>query len=142
MAIPLTTDASNPDTGAPQSESTTALLRRLMHELATLFRQELRLATVELTGALSRFVAGLTSIAVGASVLYAGLLFLLAAAAFGLAQVLSPWLAVLIVGMAASLVGVVMVFAGLKAAEPLNLKPKRSPQSLHQDKDTLTRKKS
>ena len=144
MATPLMTEALDPeiDTAAPQPETMAALLRRLMNELATLFRQELQLATVELTGSLRKLVAGMASIAVGAAVAYAGLLVLLASAVIGLAQVVDAWLAALIVGSATAVVGLVMVFTGLRKADPSAVKPRRTIRSLHQDKDTLTRKES
>ena len=61
-----------------EGESVPALLRRLMDELATLFRQEIALATAELSGALTRLLLGMGSLAGGVAVLYAGFLALVA----------------------------------------------------------------
>lgn len=144
MATPMITESldARPDESRGQPESMAALLRRLMNELSTLFRQELQLAGVELTGALTKFVAGLASVAAGAAVLYAGLLVLLASAVLGLAQVMDAWLAALIVGAVPVVVGLIMVFAGMKAVDPSAVKPKRTIRSLNQDKDTLARKET
>jgi len=144
MSTPLTTHSLDRQPHAPtdQPESMAALLRRLMNELSTLFRQELQLAGVEFTDALKKFVAGLASVAAGAAVLYAGLLVLLASAVLALAQVVDPWLAALIVGVVPVAIGLIMVFAGMKRMDPSAVKPERTIRSLHQDKDTLTRKEA
>ncbi len=121
-------------------ESITDLLRRLMDELATLFRQELALASSEISSAMSRLSRGLISVATGGAVLYAGFLTLLAAGVLALALVVEPWLAALIVGGAVTLIGLVMVMKGKKALEPSDLKPRRSVESLRQDKEGLLRR--
>lgn len=125
-------------------DGTTALglVRRLMDELATLFGQEMALATAELTGALGKLIAAVVSIAAGSAVLFAGFLVLLAAAVLGLSNVLAPWLAALIVGGVVSIIGLIMVLAGRKAADPSALKPQRSADSLRKDKAVLTRSAS
>src|SRR6185436_17120592 len=98
-----------------EAQSTLDLMRRLLNEVATLFRQELALARAEFMRALSRILVSATSVATGAAVLYAGVLVLLAAAVLGLAKVLEPWLAALIVGAVAGVIGYLMVHAGIKA---------------------------
>ena len=125
-----------------ENESAISLLRRLMDELATLFRQELALATSELTGALTKLTAGVVSIATGGAVLFAGFLVLLASAVLGLANVVEPWLAALIVGGVVAVIGLALVLAGRKKIDPSTLKPRRSPESLRQDKEVLTRSAS
>jgi hypothetical protein len=121
-------------------ETAIGLLRRLMDEVATLFRQEVELATVEVTGALTRLATGVISVLSGGMVLFAGILVLLASAVLALAQVVEPWLAALIVGGAVSLLGIVMLLVGRKALDASELKPKKSVESLRQDKDVLMRK--
>jgi hypothetical protein len=121
-------------------ESIADLLRRLMEELATLFRQELTLASAEISGAMSKLSRGLISVATGGAVLYAGFLTLLAAAVLALALVVEPWLAALIVGGVVTIIGLVMVMKGKKALEPSDLKPRRTVESLRQDKDVLMRR--
>jgi hypothetical protein len=109
-----------------------------MEDLTTLFRQEMALATAELTGALTKATAGIVSIATGGAVLFAGFLGLLAAAVLGLANVMEPWLAALIVGGVVTVIGIVMVLIGKKALDPETLKPQRTAESLRKDKDVLT----
>lgn len=121
-------------------ESITVLLRRLTDELLTLFRQEMALATAEVSGKLTKLLTGVASVAAGGAVLYAGFLALLAAAVLGLANVMAAWLAALIVGAAVVLLGIVLVYVGKKKIQPQNLKPQRSVDSLRQDKDVLMRK--
>ena len=121
-------------------ESITVLLRRLTDELLTLFRQEMALATAEVSGKLTKLLTGVASVAAGGAVLYAGFLALLAAAVLGLANVMAAWLAALIVGATVVLLGIVLVYVGKKKIEPSNLKPQRSVDSLRQDKDVLMRK--
>jgi ABC-type transport system involved in cytochrome bd biosynthesis fused ATPase/permease subunit len=123
-------------------ESVADLLRRLMGELSTLFRQELSLATAEISDAMTRLSRGVISVASGGAVLYAGFLTLLAAAVLALALVVQAWLAALIVGGVVTLIGLVLVLKGKKALEPSQLKPRRTVESLRQDKDVLMRKES
>jgi uncharacterized membrane protein YqjE len=123
-----------------RSQSVVTLLRRLTHELSTLLRQEIRLATVEISGALKRAVAGTLATASGGAVLFAGLLVLLAAAVLGLATVLPAWASALIVGVVVSVIGLILVLSGAKQLNPSALEPERSVRSLAKDKDVLMRR--
>jgi hypothetical protein len=123
-----------------EAETTLGLVRRLMDEVSTLFRQEIALATAEISRSLITFLTGVTAVAMGGAVLFAALLVLLASAVLGLANVVEPWLAALIVGVVVGIVGYVMVHIGKKSLDPTALKPDRSPDSLRKDKDVLTRK--
>lgn len=96
------------------AESVIALLRRLMNELSTLVRQEIALASAEVSRTIRTLVASAASVAIGGLVLYAGALVLLAAAVLGLSNLVEPWLAALIVGLAVGVVGYFMVHAGLR----------------------------
>ena len=122
-----------------ETQSVTALLHRLTHELATLFRQELALAAAELTRTLGRILAAGATAAAGGTVLFAGLLVLLAAAVLGLSHIMADWLAALVVGILVSAVGIAALVAGTRAL-PETLRPRRSARSLSKDKDVLTRK--
>jgi uncharacterized membrane protein YqjE len=123
-----------------RSQSVVTLLRRLTHELSTLLRQEIRLATVEISGALKRAVAGALATASGGAVLFAGLLVLLAAAVLGLATVLPAWASALIVGVVVSVIGLILVLSVAKQLNPSALEPERSVRSLAKDKDVLMRR--
>jgi hypothetical protein len=123
-----------------ESQSSFALLRRLTDELSTLLRQELALATAEISRSMRVMLAGATSLAVGGAVLYTGLLAMLAAAVLGLATVLRPWLAALVIGAAVTAIGIVLVSIGVRSLDPSTLKPSRTAESLRRDKDVITRR--
>ncbi|HEX8757426.1 MAG TPA: phage holin family protein [Steroidobacteraceae bacterium] len=135
---------SPPAAGAPsderESQSAFGLLRRLTDELSTLLRQELALATAEVSRSMRVMLTGAASLAVGGAVLFTGLLAMLAAAVLGLATVLSPWLSALLIGAAVAIIGVVLVLAGIRSLDPSTLKPSRTAESLRRDKDVITRR--
>ena len=123
-----------------ESQSAFGLLRRLTDELSTLLRQELTLATAEVSRSMRVMLTGAASLAVGGAVLFTGLLAMLAAAVLGLATVLSPWLSALVIGAAIAIIGVVLVLAGIRSLDPSTLKPSRTAESLRRDKDVITRR--
>jgi hypothetical protein len=125
-----------------ESQSAMGLLRRLTDELATLVRQELALATAEISRSMRVMFAGAASLAIGGAVLYTGLLAMLAAAVLALATRLHPWLAALVIGAAVTAVGIVLVAAGLRSLDPSTLKPSRTVESLRRDRDVITRRQS
>lgn len=124
-----------------EMQSVPTLLHRLSHELASLFRQELALASAELTRTFGRTLTSVAAAVAGAAVLFAGVLVLLAAAVLGLSLVLAPWLAALVVGVVVSAIGIAAVVAGMHSL-PETLQPKRATRSVAKDKDVLTRKTS
>ena len=128
--------------GDRESQSAFGLLRRLTDELATLLRQELTLATAEVTRSMRVLLTGAASLAVGGAVLYTGLLAMLAAAVLGLATVLHPWLAALVIGAAVTVIGLILVLIGIRSLDPSTLKPSRTTESLRRDKDVITRRQS
>ncbi|HEX3843757.1 MAG TPA: phage holin family protein [Steroidobacteraceae bacterium] len=128
------------DHGDRESQSAFGLIRRLTDELTTLLRQELALATAEVSRSMRVMLTGAAALAVGGAVLYTGLLAMLAAAVLGLATVLQPWLAALVIGAAVAIVGVVLVLAGVRSMDPSTLKPSRTTESLRRDKDVIIRR--
>jgi len=122
-----------------ETQSVRALLHRLTHELAALFRQELALVAAELTRTLGKILTAAATAAAGGAVLFAGLLVLLSSAVLGLSHIMADWLAALLVGTLVSVVGIGALVAGARAL-PETLQPKRSARSLSKDKDVLTRK--
>ena len=134
--------AAGPDNGERESQSAFGLLRRLTDELSTLLRQELALATAEISRSMRVMLAGTASVAVGGAVLFTGLLAMLAAAVLGLATVLRPWLAALVIGVAVAVIGIVLVAVGIRSFDPSTLKPSRTTESLRRDKDVITRRQS
>lgn len=132
--------AAGTSNGDRESQSAFGLLRRLTDELATLLRQELALATAEVTRSMRVLLTGAASLAVGGAVLYTGLLAMLAAAVLGLATVLHPWLAALVIGAAVTVIGIILVSIGIRSLDPSTLKPSRTTESLRRDKDVITRR--
>lgn len=135
-------DAQPAANGDRESLSAFGLLRRLTDELSTLLRQELALATAEISRSMRVMLSGAASLAVGGAVLYTGLLAMLAAAVLGLATVLQPWLAALVIGAAVAIIGIVLVSLGIRSLDPSTLKPSRTTESLRRDKDVITRRQS
>jgi len=136
MANPLSTPSPSDDRPA----SVIQLLHRLIGEIETLIRQELALATAELSRALSAAKTGAAALAVGGAVAFAGVLVLLSAAVLALAQVLPPWLAAVIVGSVVTIVGCLLLRRGAKKIEPAALKPVQTAQSLRRDKELVERR--
>jgi uncharacterized membrane protein YqjE len=123
-----------------EAQTTLGLLRQMLDEVSVLFRQEVRLASAELSSSLSTLLQGVTSVAVAGAVMFAGLLVLLAAAVLGLALALPPWLAALIIGAAAIVVGLALLGVGRAKFRDTKLKPAHTVESLSKDKDVLTRR--
>ena len=123
-----------------ESESTIALLRRLVDELSLLFRKEVALAKAEAVESFSHLKAAAISMASGGAVVFAGLLVLLAAAVLGLSHVVADWLAALIVGGIVSIVGFVMINSGKNKFDPSSLKPERTQRALQEDKEMVKRR--
>ncbi|MDB6090895.1 MAG: phage holin family protein [Gammaproteobacteria bacterium] len=124
----------------PSTQSTLDLFRRLTDDITALFRQEVALATAEISGAISKLMRGASSIALAGALLFGGYLVLLAAVVLGLAVFLPPWVAALIVGFALSSIGYSLLRSGQTKLESVELKPHHVAQSLQRDKDVLTRK--
>jgi hypothetical protein len=110
------------------------LFGELARETGTLVRQELGLATTELTHKATGIGRDLGFLAVGALVTYAGVLGLLAAAVLGLvAAGLDAWLAALLVGAVVAVVGSILVHRGLTALKHTDLTPRRAVETLKED---------
>lgn len=139
-----TTRYLTPSVGAAaddrRSQSAMDLLRRLTDELATLLRQELVLASAEVTRAMRLLLASAGALAVGGAVLFAGILAMLAAAVLGLATVLQPWLAALVIGAAVAVIGITLLSVSIRSLDPATLKPARTTESLRKDRDVITRR--
>lgn len=123
-------------------DSTVGLVRRLFDEVSTLFRQELDLATAEISRSLSAAKAGIGSMATGGAVAFAGFLVILEAIVLALAEVFVPWFAALIVGVVVAIIGYAMLRTGRKRVEPEAFTPTRTQESLRRDHELLKRRLS
>jgi hypothetical protein len=115
----------------------------LARDMGTLVRQEVNLATTELTTNLSHAAQDVAMIAVGGLVAYAGLLAILAAVIVGLASAgLGWWQAALLVGVVVAVIGGGVVQRGISALKRANLAPRETLQTLKEDtqwaKDRMT----
>lgn len=135
---PPSASSSSSQGSADERDTTVGLLRRLMDEVSTLFRQEVALATAEISRSLSSAKAGVASVATGGAILFAGFLALLAAVVIGLAKTMELWLAALLVGVVTGIVGYLMLHAGRRKLGPSALKPTHTQESLRRDKDVLS----
>ncbi len=110
------------------------LLGDLMQQTGTLVRQEMKLATTELSDKASRVGKDIGALAVGGAIAYAGFLALLAAIIIGLGQLGLPWwIAALIVGVVVVAIGGLMVQKGLTALKHQNMMPQQTITSLKED---------
>jgi uncharacterized membrane protein YqjE len=111
-----------------------SLLSELATETTTLVRKEVELARAEMSEKVSQAVTGVVALMAGGFVAFAGFLFLLLSATIGLSNWVSDWLAALIVGLVVAVIGFVMVQTGRKRLSARNLEPKRTLETLQEDK--------
>ncbi|GAB4453014.1 MAG: phage holin family protein [Armatimonadaceae bacterium] len=113
------------------------LLSELATETTTLVKQEINLAKTEMTEKASRMGKDAAAIAVGGAVLYAGMLTLIASAVLILAtfDILAAWAAAMILGLLVTIVGAVMVKKGIDDFQETNPAPRKTIQSLKEDKE-------
>lgn len=124
------------------------LLRSLTQEISTLMRQEVELVKTEVSEKASRAGANIGALAVGGAVAFAGALALLFAVVNGLTtllvRVVSPevavWLAPLLVGVVLAFLGSSMIKKALAALREEGITPKRTTQSLQENKEWLQEK--
>jgi hypothetical protein len=124
------------------------ILRDLRDETSQLLRQEVDLAKTEMSEKMSRLGSNMGSVATGGAVLFAGALVLLAALTLGLIALFSQfmdrdvamWLAPLLVGGVLAAIGYGMVKKALQALKQEGIAPKRTTQSLKENKEWLTAK--
>ncbi len=106
----------------------------LAGDMGALVRQEVQLATTEMTHKATRAAQDVAMIAVGGLVAYAGLLAILASLIVGLAAAgLGWWQAALVVGVVVAGVGAVLVQRGLAALRHADLAPRQTMETLKED---------
>lgn len=135
-------------TGVREERSIGQLLKELTSETSTLLRQEVDLAKTEMTEKASRLGTNLGALAVGGSVLFLGALALLAAVVYGLTSLLDQfmslgvavWLAPLIVGLVLAAIGYSLVQKALETLKRESIAPKKTTESLQENKAWLKTK--
>jgi hypothetical protein len=112
------------------------LFSELVRETSTLVRQEVQLAKAELRESATEAGKGIASLVVGGAIAYAGFLALLAAVILALGEAgVSWWLAALIVGVVVIIVGYVLISRARSALQASSLVPRRTIQTLKEDKE-------
>ena len=135
-------------TSAKEAPSLGQLLKELSAETTTLLRQEVDLAKTEMSEKVSRVGTNLGAVAVGGAVLFAGALALLFAAVNGLTEILAhvvslsaaAWLSPLLLGIVLGAIGYSMVKKALGTLKQESVTPKRTTQSLQENKEWLKSK--
>lgn len=121
-----------------QEQRQERLLGELFGDLARdtglLVRQEVRLATTEMTHKVTRVGQSLGFLVAGGAIAYAGFLALLAALIVGLGQLGLPWwVAALLVGLVVSGAGAFMLQRGLTSLKQTDLVPRQTLETLKED---------
>ena len=110
-----------------------ALLGSLARDTGLLVRQEVQLASVEMTLKAKAAARNAALVAIGGGLALAGLLAFMLAAIFGLQLVMPMWLASLIVGFVIVGAGYALVQKGLSALAHIDPLPKRTIKTLKGD---------
>jgi len=106
----------------------------LARDMGVLVRQEVQLATTEMTHKASRAAQEVGMIVVGGLVAYAGLLAILASVIVWLAAAGLGWgQAALLVGVIVAVIGGLLVQRGLAALKHADLAPRKTMETLKED---------
>jgi hypothetical protein len=140
MAIGTTKEAAAPSLGQ--------LLKELSTETTTLLKQEVDLAKTEMGEKVSRVGTNLGAVALGGAVLFAGALALLFAAVNALTEILAhivsitvaAWLSPLLLGLILGAIGYSLVKKALVTLKQESVTPRRTTQSLQENKEWLKSK--
>jgi hypothetical protein len=116
-----------------ETRSLGELFADLSRETTTLVRQEINLATTEMTHKATRVGKDIGFLAVGGAVIYAGFLAIMAALILVLAHWLPWWVAALIVGAVIAGVGYGLVQKGLAALKQENVAPRETLQTVKEN---------
>jgi hypothetical protein len=131
-----------------EEKSLGQLLKDLTAETTTLLKQEVDLAKTEMGEKASRVGTNVGSVAVGGAVLFAGALALLFAAVNALTEILAhmvpitvaAWLAPLLLGLVLGAIGYSLVKKALATLKQESVTPRRTTQSLQENKEWLKSK--
>ncbi len=120
--------------GQQDNRSLGELFAALAGDTGTLVRQEIALATTEMTQKATRVGKDLGFLLAGGAVAYAGFLAILAAIAIGLGQLGLPWwVATLLVGLVVAGIGGFLVMRGISALRQETALPQQTIDTLKED---------
>ena len=131
-----------------EEKSLGQLLKDLTAETTTLLKQEVDLAKTEMGEKASRVGTNVGSVAVGGAVLFAGALAFLFAAVNALTEILAhmvpitvaAWLSPLLIGIVLGAIGYSLVKKALATLKQESVTPRRTTQSLQENKEWLKSK--
>lgn len=106
------------------------LFSELLHEVQTLFRQEMALFRTETIDKVKHVAIDAGAMMVGGVLLYTGFLVLVAAVVLGVAVFLPAWGAALIVACLLFAVGAALLVKGGKDLKQMEIKPEQTAESL------------
>jgi hypothetical protein len=109
------------------------LFSQLSQDVSALFRQEVRLAKIEVSQKASEAGKQVSIIGAGGSIAYAGFLALLAALILGLSEFMAAWLAALIVGLVVAGIGYFIAQKGINDLKNVNPAPEKTIQTIKED---------
>ncbi|MGD9740133.1 MAG: phage holin family protein [Bauldia sp.] len=124
------------DARADRSDgSITHLLKYLVQQVGTLFRQEIALARAEVSETAGHLTSAIVMLVVGAILGLSALIVLLFAAVYGIAEALPLWASALVVGGVVAIVALILVMVGKSRFSARNLLPRRTARTLKDDVD-------
>lgn len=120
-----------------RSQDTTLgeLFSQLTQDTSRLIRQEVQLATHEMTDKAAAVGKRTAMLAAGGAILYGGFLFLLGALTYGLVAIfgIGLWLSFLIVGVLAAIVGYLLVQRGINALKHMQIAPTQTVDTIKEN---------
>lgn len=116
-----------------ETRSVPDLLADVLREATELFRTEGRLIRAELSDKLGQMQLAGSSLVAGAICLLVSLIILAGALVTAMAKYMDPAWAALLVGVIIAVIGVVLLAAGKKSLEAVNLAPERTLGQLQKD---------
>lgn len=124
----------------PQADrSTTSLLSDLFTEATSMFRNEARLASREMSNKIDQVISGLMMIIGGAVLVIPALVILLEAIVVALennTELSAGWSAFIVGGITA-LIALILIYSGSKAIKPDSLAPERTIRQVEKDARTI-----
>ncbi len=113
------------------------LFSDLAGDTATLVRQEVSLAKVELTRSATAAGKNIGSLVVGGAIAYVAVLALTAAVILGLAQFMPAWLSALIVSAVIGVVAYISISSALSKLRQMNAVPTETIKSIKENAEWL-----
>ena len=123
----------------PEERTVAELIGDLAQETGTLVRQEVRLATTEMTDKAKFAAKQGAMMAAGGALGVIALLTLLAALVLGIGEFIALWASALIVGIGIAVVAIGLAVAGLQELKRLDVKPKETVRELKETRTWVQR---